>query len=93
MATLGAQKLQGKAFGAKFSLAIQGGGEGKPVTAWQSIAAELARRLGLPGVPEDLVFDNTKPGTPKSPYLMPYFTAVRNAMKKDAADTTQSLSA
>lgn len=86
MAGLGAQKLTGQAYGAKFSLAIQGGGEGQPVIAWQNVAFELAKRLGLPAVPEDLVHDNTRPGKPKSTYLMPYFTAVRNAMKKSAAE-------
>lgn len=85
MAKLGAQKLQGQAHGAKFSLAIQGGGEGKPVVAWQAIAQELARRAGLPGVPEQLIVDNTRPGKAPSPYLMPYFTAVRTALKKGAA--------
>lgn len=92
MADQGAQKVQGTAYGAKFSLAIQGGGEGKPVVQWHVIANELAKRLGLPGVPEDLVHDNTKPGTPKNPFLMPYFTAVRNAMKK-SANTAEPISA
>ena len=90
MATMGAQKVQGKAFGAKFSLAIQGGGEGKPVTDYRGIALALAKRQGLAGIPEDLEADFTRPGTPKTPYLMPYFTAVRNAMKKDAEPTQLS---
>ena len=90
MAAMGAQKVQGQAMGAKFSLAIQGGGEGKPVTNWQAVAIELARRLCLPQVPEDLVFDHTRPGNPKSPYLMPYFTALRNAIKKSEAQPQTS---
>ena len=85
MAGMGAQKLQGTAYGAKFSLAIQGGGEGKPVVAWHAIAFELAKQLGLPAVPEALIADNTAPGKPKNPFLMPYYTAVRNAMKKSGA--------
>ncbi len=93
MATVGAQKLQGKAYGAKFSLAIQGGGDGEPVTNWRGVALELAKRLGLPGIPEDVEADFTRNGNPKKTYLMPYFTAVRNAMKKTAAETSQQLSA
>lgn len=93
MAALGAQKLQGKMGGAKFSLAIQGGGDGKPVTDWRGIAFQLAKMAGLPGIPHEMEIDYTKPGKPKSPYLMPYFTAVRNAAKKDAPETQQQLSA
>jgi putative phage-type endonuclease len=94
MAAMGAQKVQGQAYGAKFSLAIQGGEEGKPWTNWQVVAFELARRLGLSAPPEDLVFDHTRTAKPKNPFLMPYFTAVRNAIKKAAAQgTTTSIPA
>lgn len=88
MAGLGAQKLQGEADGAKYSLAILGGGEGKPVTEYRAIALELAGRLGLPAIPPELEADFTRSGNPKKPYLMPYFTAVRNARKKAAAAQT-----
>ncbi len=94
MAAMGAQKVQGQAYGANFSLAILGGEEGKPFTAWQPVAYELARRLGLPTVPEDLIFDHTRPGNGKKPYLMPYLTSLRNAIKKlEAQQQTTSIPA
>jgi putative phage-type endonuclease len=86
MAGLHAQKIQGQLYGANFSLAILGGDEGKPVTAWQTVALELARKAGFSSIPEELIHDHTRPGKGKSSYLMPYFTAVRNAMKKNAAE-------
>lgn len=91
MAPLGAQKLQGQAEGAKWSVAVQGGGVGEPVTDYRGIALHYAKQLGLPGIAPEVEADFTRPGKAKTPYLMPYFTAVRNARKKASAQPAQNI--
>lgn len=82
MAILGAQKIKGSApSGANWSVCAQGGGQGKPRIAWNTIALRLALRLGLDGVPEDLIRENTIPGNDLVPYVRGYFNAVNKERK------------
>jgi len=76
MAERGASKVRGQfTDGSRFTLAIQGGGEGKDVTDWSSVAYQLALRSGLNSVPEDLIMAHTVKGKSKAPYLRAYFGA------------------
>jgi putative phage-type endonuclease len=76
MAVLGATKVKGTLpDGPSFTLAIQGGGEGKDVTDWSSVAYQLALRQGLNAVPTDIIMAHTIKGKPKAPYLRAYFGA------------------
>ena len=82
MAILGAQKIKGKApNGANWSIGVQGGGQGKPKIQWNTIALRLALQLGLDGVPETLIRENTIPGNDLTPYVRGYFNAVNKDRK------------
>lgn len=77
LAEIGAQKIQGLVGGKKWSVAVEGGGEGKPVTDWRGVALQLAKRAGLAVIPAELEADFTRPGPPRKPFIKGYFTALR----------------
>ena len=79
MAEAGAQKIKGSIDGASFTLAIQGGGEGKEIIDWQSVAMTLAKNTGLLSIPDELIEANTIRCKPKNHYLRAYFDGVRKA--------------
>ena len=83
MAQQGASRIKGTFDNANFSIAIQGGGEGKEITDWQSVALSLARNAGLDSIPNNLIEANTIQGKPKKHYLRAYFDGVRKARKKN----------
>ncbi len=79
MAENGVQKYTGKMMGVGFSLGIIGSDEdeGKPITRWDWVAEELAKRLGYSEIPKTLISEKTITGKPRRPYLRPFFNAVR----------------